>query len=148
MTEKLSPKTYEGKTVDYVLVNSLTCSRALFALGSVAATATGHSEISIALMAIGSMTEFDGTIARAKKVTSLEGNLRDRLADHSFFTLAFIVNAGTLINNWLINSRIDSSADKHSAGFIILDILIAGVFTYWDLKNYRKKLSEINSPSP
>lgn len=125
----------------YFVANSLTVGRAGLGFASILATSCGRPDLGWQVWLAGLPTELDGTIARKYKVTSPEGDLRDRLADHPFFTTAFITNLGLSIINHF--AKFDNPGYGYEIGYRILVassiILINTLYTYWDLKNYRKK---------
>lgn len=69
----------------YLLVNGLTFMRAMCGLASVCAASQGDYLLAAGLFAVGLATDLEGSIARAKKVSTKLGNLRDLIADNCLY---------------------------------------------------------------
>lgn len=74
----------------YLLVNGLTFLRAMCGLSALFAAGQGNYILAAGLFAFGLATDLEGTIARAKKVSTMLGNLRDLLADDCLYIGGFI----------------------------------------------------------
>ena len=74
----------------YLLVNGLTFLRAMCGLSAVLAASQGNYILAAGLFGFGLATDLEGAIARAKKVSTQLGNLRDLMADNCLYIGGFI----------------------------------------------------------
>ncbi len=74
----------------YNLVQGLTFFRAMCGIAAVIVAGQGNYPLSVGFFALGLATDFEGSIARAKNVTTRMGALRDLIADDCLYIGGFI----------------------------------------------------------